>query len=307
MTRTTIISATTMLALAAGAAHADYILGIDSNADRVLVLNSFDGSVVNSNFLDVGAAAAAAGTGSTPIEVIDTGTEFWVSDQVADRIWRFSHTGALLGDFGSDGNLNNIRGMELVGNTMYVAQGSASTNFSEGLVAIDINTRAFNGVFLDRDAGDVSYQDILHVGNELYVTNSDTGNDGIERYSLGGSYLGNLVSSDGVTGLDFGQQMFVRDNGNILVGGFSAPAGVYEYAADGTFIGIAAGMDFGPRGAIDLGNGDILWGNGTWLRTDSNIILDGVSMRYYTSSTIPTPSAFALIGLSGLISTRRRR
>lgn len=301
------VATVALLSMAAGIASGEFIMAIDSNTDRVLLLDGFDGSVINDNFLDIGAAAAAAGVNSTPIEVLEVGNELWVSDQVADRIWRFSQTGDLLGDFGSNGDLNNIRGMQLVGNTLYVSQGSASDNFTEGLMTIDINTQMVTGALLGRDAGDVSYQDIIQVGDELYVTNSDTGNDGIERYSLDGEYLGNLVSSDGVTGLDFGQQMFVRDNGNILVGGFSGPAGVYEYAADGTFIGIVAGMDFGPRGAIDLGNGEILWGNGTWLRTDSEIIIEGGSFRYFTSTTIPSPSGLAVLGLGGLVSVRRRR
>ncbi|MBO6513093.1 MAG: hypothetical protein JJ974_03915 [Phycisphaerales bacterium] len=307
MKRTNIISTAALVALAAGTAHADFILSIDSNSDRVMILDAFDGSVINDNFLDIGAAASAIGVSSTPIEVVDTGSEFWVSDQVGDRIWRYSHSGALLGNFGGDGDLNNIRGMHRVGNTMYVAMGSNSDNFSEGIVSIDTTTRNINGVFLDRPGTDVSYFDIVSVGNELLVTNIDSGNDGIERYSLDGTYLGNLVTSDGVSSVDFPQQMYIRDNGNILVGGFSPPSGVHEFAADGTALGIVAGLDFGPRGAIDLGNGEILWGNGTWLRTDDRIILEGVSTRFFTRTTIPSPSALALLGLGGLVSTRRRR
>lgn len=300
------VAALSLLSIMTVTASADFIMAIDSNADRVLLLDAFDGSVVNDNFIDVGAVALAAGVSSTPIEVLEVGNEFWVSDQVADRIWRFGHNGQFLGDIGSNGDLNNIRGMQLVGDTMYVSQGSASDNYSEGLMTIDINSLSVTGVLLDRDPGDVSYQDIIQVGNELYVTNSDTGNDGIERYSLDGQYLGNLVSSDGVTGLDFGQQMFVRGNGNILVGGFSGPSGVYEYASDGTFIGIAAGLDFGPRGAIDLGNGEILWGNGTWLRTDTDIIFEGGSFRYFTSTSVPSPSGLGLLALCGMCWSRRR-
>ncbi|MFK7759753.1 MAG: hypothetical protein AB8C13_07400 [Phycisphaerales bacterium] len=300
------------IALLAGSAHADFIMVADTSVDRVLLLNAFDGSVVNDNFLDIGAAAASAGlTSSTAIEVLEVGNEFWVSDQLADRIWRFDHSGGFLGDIGGDGmtgNLNNIRGMHQVGNTVFAALGNDSALYGEGLVRINASTGAIEGSTNGRENADTSYFDILQVGDELYVTNIDTGNDGIERYSLDGmTYLGNFVSSDGVTGLDFGQQIFERDNGNIYVGGFSPPSGVYEYDADGNFIGIAAGLDFGPRAAIDLGNGEVLWSNGNFLRTDGTIILEDGSFRYFTSTTIPAPGSVALLGFGALAGSRRRR
>ncbi len=70
-------------------AQAQYLLVPESTNDQVLLLNAFDGSVVNSSFLDIATPAAAAGVCSTPIEALQVGNEIWVSDQVADRIWRF--------------------------------------------------------------------------------------------------------------------------------------------------------------------------------------------------------------------------
>lgn len=305
------VATVAFLSLAAGVASGDFIMAIDSSADRVLLLDGFDGSVINNNFLDVGAAAAAAGVNSTPIEVIEVGDELWVSDQIADRIWRFDHGGAFLGDIGGDGltgNLNNIRGMHRVGNTVFAALGNDSSLYNEGLVRINASTGAIEGSSNGRDAADTSYFDVLQVGNELYVTNIDGGNDGIERYSLDGmTYLGNLVSSDGVDGVDFGQQIFERENGNLYVGGFSPPSGVFEYDADGNFIGIAAGLDFGPRAAIDLGNGEVLWSNGNFLRTDGNIIIEGSSFRFFTSTTIPAPSSAIMLGFGAFVGARRKR
>ncbi|MHA7811891.1 MAG: PEP-CTERM sorting domain-containing protein [Phycisphaerales bacterium] len=289
------------LALAGGS----NILAIDSNTDQVLLLDGFDGSIINSSFLDVASAASAAGTSSTPIECIQVGNEFWVSDQIADRVWRFGSDGSFIGDIGS-GQLNNIRGMHQVGNTVFVAMGSDSDLYDRGIITIDATTASITGQFNGRDPADTSYWDITQVGNELYVTNSDTGNDGIERYSLEGDYLGNLVSSDGVTGLDFGQQMFIRDNGNILVGGFSSPSGVWEYLADGTSLGIVAGLDLGTRAAIDLGNGEILWSNGSFLATDSYTVADG-SFRFFTATNVPAPASLAILGLGGLAASRRKR
>lgn len=293
--------------IAAGTAIAgpSNILAIDSNTDQVLLLSGFDGSVINANFLDVASAASAAGTTATPIECIQVGNEFWVSDQIADRIWRFGSDGSLLSDIGA-GQLNNIRGMHQVGDTVYVAMGSDSDVFNEGVITVDANTGAITGQFNGRDGADTSYWDITSVGNELLITNSDSGNDGVERYSLAGDYLGNLINSDGTTGLDFGQQIFIRDNGNLLIGGFSPPSGVWEYLADGTEVGIVAALDLGPRAAFDLGNGEILWSNGSFLATDSYTVAEG-SFRFFTGTNVPTPAPLALIALGGLTATRRRR
>jgi MYXO-CTERM domain-containing protein len=291
-----------------GAAHADFILVNNSQDNRVMLLNAFDGSIVNSNFLDIGAAASAAGvSSSTGIEVLEVNNEFWVSDQLADRIWRFDHSGGFIGSIGDD-QFNNIRGMERVGNTVYAALGSDSSSYTRGFVTIDATTGMVTGNFNGRDGADTSYWDILDTGSELLVTNSDTGNDGIERYSYGGTYLGNLVSSDGAAGVDFPQQMTFRgSNGNILVGGFSPPSGVYEYMMDGTEVGIVAALDLGPRAAIELGNGEILWSNGNFLATDSYVVEEGGSYRWFTLTSVPAPSALGLLGLGGLIGVRRRR
>lgn len=303
---------TTFMTIAAisagvGIAHAgaSNILAIDSDTDQVLLLSGFDGSVINSNFLDVASAASAAGTSATPIECIQVGNEFWVSDQIADRIWRFGSDGSFISDIGA-GQLNNIRGMHQVGNTVYVAMGSDSDVFNEGVITVDATTGAITGQFNGRDGADTSYWDIVSVGNELLITNSDTGNDGIERYSLTGDYLGNLVSSDGTTGIDFAQQMFIRDNGNFLVGGFSSPSGVWEFLSDGTEVGIVAGLDLGTRAAIDLGNGEILWSNGSFLATDSYTVAEG-SFRFFTATNVPSPAPLALLGLGTLTAARRRR
>jgi hypothetical protein len=298
-------------ALAAGSTMASAnILVVDSGNDVVSLLNGFNGSVIQQNFLDINAAAAAEGyTGSlTPKEAIEIGGEIWVSDQVADRIWRFdSLTGQPLGSVGS-GELNNIRGMEVVGNQLFISQGSAGTSFSEGIVVYDLNANAFTGSFNGGFAdGDISYNDVLFYNGELLVTDSDS--DSIDRYDLSGNFLGLFAESDGLTDFDFAQQMTIASNGNLLVGGFSLPAGVYAFQPDGTALGIVAGQDIGPRGAIELGNGEILYSGGINLRTDNGIILGGAgfNFQYFTATTIPAPGAgVALLMGLGAIARRRR-
>ncbi|MEM9373590.1 MAG: PEP-CTERM sorting domain-containing protein [Planctomycetota bacterium] len=287
---------------------------VDSGLDRVVLLDSEDGSVLNTNWIDIAAAAASDGYtgGLTPKEAIVVGTEVWVSDQVADRIWRFDTvTQSYLGSIGGDtGDLNNIRGMHQFGNTVYVAMGSDSDNFDEGIITIDAMTGAITGQFNGRDPADTSYFDVNFYNGNLLVSNSDTGNDGLEIYSIDGSYLGNLVTSDGETGIDFAQQINRTEDGNLLVGGFSTPSGVYMYDMFGNDLGIVAGADAGTRAGYELGNGEIIWTNGSFIATDGETILEGGSYQYITKvqgDFVPAPSAMALLGLGGLIAGRRRR
>ena len=280
----------TLLTLTLGAipaAHAQNLLVGDSVNDRFLLLSAQDGSVLDANFLDIATQATAAGVTSLPTEALEVGDELWVSDQLADRLWRFDRSGNFLGDIGSDGDLNNVRGMEVVGDTVYVAQGSASDNFPEGIARIDVPTLTVTDVFLGRDTDDVNYFDVKFYNGELLVANTDTGNDGIERYDLAGNFLGFFAQSDGVVSFDFLQQLNVRvSNDNLLVGGTFTPSGVFELRGDGTSLGIVAGLDFGPRGAYELGNGEILWTNADFLRTDSTVILSGSSFRYISPTSV---------------------
>lgn len=296
-----------VLGLSQGVAMGQFLLIPESTNDRVVAVNAFDGSLANPNFLDIAPLAASAGVSSTPIEVLEVGNEFWVSDQVADRIWRFDSNGGPLGAITSP-DLNNLRGMEVVGNTVYVAQGSAGGAFGEGLVTIDVATASVTGIFNGRLDDDVSYQDVKLFNGELLVTNSDTGNDGIDRYLPDGTFLGTLFVSDGVSGIDFPQQINVRGStGNLIVGGFSVPSGVYEYLPDGTEIGIIAGDPFGPRAAYELGNGGIVWTNGTWIRTDADILVEGGNFRYITPSSVPEPTSALLMLITVVGVSRRQR
>lgn len=317
----TALTAFAVVSLAAAFAHAVPgadddcgLLVVDSTLDRVLLLNATNGSVLNENWIDIAAAAASDGYtgGLTPIEAIEVGSEIWVSDQIADRIWRFDTISqSYIGSIGADtGDLNNIRGMHKFGDTVYVAMGSNADNNDEGIITIDAGSGAITGQFNGRDGADTSYFDVNFYNGNLLVSNIDGGNDGLEIYSLDGSYLGNLVSSDGVTGIDFPQQINRTSDGNLLVGGFSPDSGVYMYDMFGNDMGVVAGGGFGTRAGYELGNGEILWTNGNFLRTDDNIIIEGNSFRFITKvqgDFVPAPSAVALLGLGGLIAGRRRR
>ncbi len=261
---------------------------IDSTGDVVLLLDPMDGSVTNPAFIDIAAGAAAAGyTGSTtPIEAIQVGDEIWISDQLADRIWRFDlATQAFIDDIGvdsaGDGQLNNIRGIEYVGDTVYGSIGTDNTagTVLRGIVTIDVPSLTVTGSFNGRDLADTSYFDVYYNGTELLVPNIDTGNDGIERYALDGTFLGILVSSDGVASFDFLEQISA-DGADYLAAGFSPPSGVFSISSEGDDNGIIAGLDRGIRGCWRLGNGEVLWTNGSVVATDTEDKATGGSFRF---------------------------
>lgn len=298
-------------ALVAGSslASAQFVFAVDSGNDVVHLMSAVDGSLVQQDYIDIAAAAAAEGYtgGLTPREIIEVGNELWVTDQVADRVFRFNRsTGAALGSIGA-GVLDNIRGIEVVGNTVYIAQGSSAT-FNAGVVTYSLTSNTFTGSFNNFAPGDTSYQDVLFYNGELLV--SDSATDRIIRYALDGSFLGLFASSDGVTDFDFVQQMTETSDGGLLASGFSLPAGVYGFDSSGNALGIVAGLNIGPRGAVELLNGQILYSGGINLRTDAGVVLGGTSafsFQYLTLTSVPAPGVAAGLALGLGLAARRRR
>ena len=303
----------------ASSANAQFLYVAESGQDRVVALNAFDSSVVNANFLDIAAAAASVGyTGTTtPIEAMDVGNEIWVTDQNADRVWRFNQDGTFAGQYGvaptnGQGLLNNGRGFEVVGNTAYFAQGSDASGIGgqgESITTMDITTGTLTGSFIEGVTADTSYNDVLAVNGELYVSDGDSGFDAIERWSTAGGFLGFFAQSvDDTTDFDQPQQIAQRANGDILLAGFSLPAGVYGCAADGTPQGIVSGMDQGPRGVVELADGSIMYTGGIDVEIDGTVVQtgSGLSWRFLTATPVPAPGALAAFGVLGVFARRRR-
>ncbi len=292
----------------AGTAQAGSLLVVDSGNDKVGLYSGADGTPIDTDFIDIAAAATAVGYtgGLTPIEALEVNGEIWVTDQVADRIWRFDTSGNFVADL-LPGQIDNVRGFEVVGDTVYIAQGGNADQV-EGIVTLDVPSLSLTGSFASGAAGDISYYDVEFYNGELFVSNIDSGNDAIERFSIAGAFLGNFATSDGTTSFDFLQQLAPRtSNGNLLGGGFSVPAGVYEFQPDGTPLGIVAGLDGGPRGIHELDNGEILWTNGSAVQTDGGITQGSGQYRYITPTLIPEPAAISLLAIGGLFLRRRNR
>lgn len=241
----------------------------DSLSDRIILFDPNDGSLVDDNFID------GSGIFQTPLNAVQVEQEIWVSDQVADAIFRFDLQGnylSVVGDNDGDGDtdgLDNIRGIEFVDGLVYVANGGDENDApGDGEVVVVFDPEGNNLGFFDTGAP----YDIRAYNGELLINDinsEDDGGEDIDRYSIDGidsSFLGTFVDSDGETGIDFPQQITLREsNGNVLVGGFSTPGGIYEYDVAGNQINLFDADDgFANRlrAAYELDNGNIIWSGG---------------------------------------------
>ncbi|MEM8504154.1 MAG: hypothetical protein AAF716_13495 [Cyanobacteria bacterium P01_D01_bin.1] len=269
-----------------------FLMVPDSVSDRILLFNPTDGSLVDDNFID--GSEDGLGIFTTPINAIQVNQEIWVADQVADALFRFDLGGQYLGvvnDNDSDGDtdgLDNVRGIEFANGLVYVSNaGDENDAPGDGEVVVVFDPQGNNLGFFD--TGDP--YDIRAYNGELLINDinrDDDGGEDIDRYSIDGvdsTFIGIFHDSDGETGVDFPQQMTLRESsGTVLVGGFSAPGGVYEYDVNGSQIGLFDADDgFANRlrAAYELGNGKFLWSGG-----DGVIVTDPVTGEFTDIYTV---------------------
>jgi hypothetical protein len=265
----------------------------DSLNNRLVLFDPFSGSVVNSN--------AFALAGGTPLHAMQVGGEIWVSEQVGDRVSRWSFGGASLGAI--TGALDNIRGMEQVGGTVFV------TNFGTGNGAPGPSLRMFDtsgnsmGHFLTpRSTGPFG---ALDVGGDLLVSSSNADDD-VHKYTTAGVSLGTFHNS---TSLNFAEQMNLDAAGNVMVAGFSSN-NVVTLNSAGSIVGSFAAS--GARGVYQLGNGNILWSNGSGAHifnvgTGGSTQIYSGGGRYFDILVVPEPATVVTLLAGVALAARRRR
>lgn len=316
--------AATALGLVCSTASAQFVMVADSDDDRVMLFDAFDGSLVDADYIlldDLAPFGAAA-----PFNPIQIGNEVWTNDASRDAIYRTSLDGTTLidriGGIGQSGaGFNDTRGVELVGDQLYMVN-DGSTNNAPGddtVVILNAATGAVEGGFALRGEG----RDILRVGDELFINNrdgnttiGDGSDDTIDVYDLDGNYLRTLIDFDN-SRQDTPEQMTLSSNGTLLVahdgGSFT------EVDLDGTLLATFSLADIDgignfddPQGIIELGNGNILLtvdNQGVFvvdpIASTASLIIE--SDPAYVEAVIPAPSSFALLGAAGLLAGRRRR
>lgn len=279
---------------ATAAAFGNYVIMPDSTNNRMVLFNPTDGSVVNPNYFAL--------AGGTTVHAMQVGNEIWVSEQIGDRVSRWSLNGTALGAI--TGGLDNIRGMGMVGNTVYVTN-AGTNNGAPGaaVVMFDTNGNAM-GNFATPNAPS-PFGILAHQGGLL--VSSSTANDDIHRYSLGGTSQGTFHNS---TSLNFAEQMDFAPTGNILVAGFSSNNIVTLDANTGAVVNSFVAS--GARGVYQLGNGNILWSNSAGvhvydigLGSSSQVYAGGG--RYLQYAAVPEPATMAILGGGLAVLLRRRR
>jgi hypothetical protein len=255
-------SAAVLLSLPAQAQ--DWLLAVDTAANRIVQLDASTGAILNGSFI-TDANSASTWDFQTPRAAIQVGEQIWVSDQSpgVNAIYRFDIGGAFLGRIGgnvADGGLSNVRGLRVVGSEVLVVN-TGTTNGAPGpaIVRFDFagNRLGSFSTVVSASVGNSPW-DVMAFGDGLLI--SDGSSRGWQRYSLDGSHLGALNS--GINNIP--QQMFQRANGNVLAAANgSTPTGSFGlYELDGTSGAVLrqwTGLPgLGVRGVFELGNGQFL-------------------------------------------------
>ncbi len=269
----------------------------DSTEDRVSAFDPFDGSLVNLDFIPNN------GLMSTPINAIASGRgTIFVSDQIADAVFEYNFDGSFVGTVLDNSNgLDNVRGIAMFGNELYVTVASGSLAGTVQRYDLMGGQATF--------ASGVDPFDIYFRANDALVSN--IADENIESYAFDGTYNGPFHDSDGVNGIDFPEQIHEALNGDVLVAGFSPPAGVYRYDSMGNQINY---FDVGgARGVYELGNGNLLFTTGSGVfsldqATGATVQIATGSYRFIENvSTIPEPGCAAILIIAGLWMGQRRR
>jgi hypothetical protein len=286
-------------------ASGQFVMMPDSTNNRLVLFDAFNGSLVNGNYFSL--------QGGTSVHALQVNNEIWVSEQVGDRISRWSLTGSHLGNIGGQfagGGMDNIRGMALINNTIYVTNaGTANNAPGNGLVLF--NTSGNNlGSIVTSSTSPSPFGIIASQGGML--VSSSSANDDIHRYDLAGNSLGTFHNS---TTVNFAQQMAFRSNGNLLVGAFSVPSGIYELDPFSGSVVASYALTNALRGVYELGNGNILWTSAAGafvldpLTNSSTQVYNGGGryLDYVDLNPIPEPTAGVILAALVAVNLLRRR
>lgn len=278
----------------AGLANGQYIMMPDSTNNVVVLFDPFSGGLVNSAYF--------ATSGGTTLHAMQVGSEIWISEQVGDRISRWSLTGSYLGAI--TGGLDNIRGMGLARDTVYVTN-SGTNNGAPGAAVVMYDTSGGSlGSFATVTTAPSPFGVLYHQGDLL--VSSSSANDDIHHYMLDGSSVGTFHNSS----LSFFEQMNHDVNGNVLAAVFSS--NVVAVLDGNTGAQLSTFTAANARGVYQLGNGNIMWTNssGAWIydvNSGSSTLVYSGGGRDLDYLAIPTPGGLAVLALSGLCAIRRHR
>ena len=320
------------LAQAPMQAHAQQVLlAVDTNANRVLTLSPSTGAILNPSFI-LDAGSALTYDFQTPRAAIQVGNQIWVSDQSPNinAIYRFDLAGAYVGKIGGNvagGGLSNVRGMRVIGDTVYVVnQGTTNAAPGPALIRFDFNGNNLGSFSTSAVGGTVGLSpwDVVSYNGRLLV--SDGTSRGLQQYNLDGSYFGAFTAALN----NIPQQMFVRANGNVLMSANGSTPngsfGLYELNSSGAVVANWTNTPgLGVRGVYELSNGQYLISEaggsnavrglgtidpqGAQSTTNFTLIAGNINGGWLSVAAIPEPSAVLLMagGLAFVALVRQRQ
>jgi len=281
---------TLTLALVSGrVAEATTVLLIpDSGNDKVWAFSAIDGAIVSDNFIP------SDGNMVQPICAIESGRgTILVSDEIADAIFEYSYNGVFLGRVveAADG-LEAPFGIAIRDGLLYITSPPQKRVWRSTVDGTEL-TVWWNGTDTNSTPRDIVFR-----SDDALV--ADSSKDAIERIDLAGTYLGLLVDSDGINGIDFPSQLQVVDGeGGVLAAGFSPPIGLYRYDSGGRQIFVANNLVTPPRGTALLGTGEYIYSGGTRVMAYDPVTLTervivnnpGSNFRFIEAATLTAPCA----------------
>lgn len=239
----------------------------------VVFLDVATGDVVDPQAIDMSALNT-----STPKAIRQVDDEIWVTDQIADAIYRFDEDGNHLSTI--TGEIDNIKGLDVIDNSEVWLTNAGTANGAPGDAIVRFDMDGNNLGFYS--TGSNSSFDVLDVGNgEVFISFID-GGSAIERWDYDGNYIDNVVEPGN---LSFAQQIDITASGNLLVGTFSTPSGIYLFDVD-TGDELDYWSQSGVRGAMETEDGSILWTNSSGIHrldptTGNSTLLLGGSAQFF--------------------------
>ena len=261
-----------------GATTAQVLVTTNTTTDKVVAFSPVDGSLVNADMISLDSA------GGNKVAALAVGLEIWVSEQIGDRIVRYDHGGVVNGVIGPTfpgGGFDNIRGMALIGSTIYVTNdGAANGATADSLVLLDM---AGNHIATLPLSNSTSPFDVIAWQGDLLVSSSDANND-VHRYTTAGASVGVFHNS---TSLNFSHQISVASDGNVWAAGFSNGDVLKLDATTGAML--TSFVASGARGVYELQNGNVLWssssGTFVWDGTASTLVHAGAGSHFHLAPT----------------------
>jgi hypothetical protein len=238
----------------------DVFLIPNSLRDSISVCES-DGDLLSLYYVYL--PANPDGPSPQPIQVVPTGTgTLLIADEVLAQVAEFNTDGKLIRVLaGPDDGLVSAYSLCVSGGFVYFTAPTIDPKEPKLIWKVPADGSAPPSVFFDFTPLGVP-RGIIRVQTPtfdgFYV--GDSAGDDIERITIGGTAITPFHDSDGVTGIDFPQQLLMLPDGTLLAAGFSAPSGIYQYDAQGNEISYV--FTISPRGVHPIPSGEYLFSAG---------------------------------------------